>query len=324
MIEYKRYDRSYEDELFFEGLAENDNVKLLKVPMSDIHNHSTKGCRRSWLGEQLGVDLPAPPERFNGLAGMQEWFTSTIKPYCSGRDGIVRRWEGSFAEAKRNNIVRLCMNFGPAEIELAGGMSEFHSLIESFHRKYCPGTVFEPEITYVALSNIDEELSRMDQYLSSGYFRSIDVCGGEYLRPVEDYLPLYRKAEEYHLIKRMHVGESGTANDVRKAVEVFGLDEVHHGIGAAESEEVMRFLADNRIQLNVCPSSNVMFGYASSYKAHPIKVLFENGVSVTINTDDLLIFDSSIENEYLLLYREGALTAAQLNEIRLNGLRTLR
>jgi adenosine deaminase len=83
----------------------------------------------------------------------------------------------------------------------------------------------------------------------------------------------------------------------------------------------MRFLADNQIQLNVCPSSNVMLGYAENYKDHPIKVLYENGVKVTINTDDLLLFDSSIENEYLLLYQAGALTAEQLDEIRKNGLR---
>ena len=119
----------------------------------------------------------------------------------------------------------------------------------------------------------------------------------------------------------MHVGESGTAEDIRRAVDILGLDEVHHGINAVNSKEVMRFLADNRIQLNVCPSSNVMLGYARSYREHPIKELYENGVSVTINTDDLLIFDSSIENEYLLLYREGTLNAKQLNEIRLKGLR---
>jgi adenosine deaminase len=82
----------------------------------------------------------------------------------------------------------------------------------------------------------------------------------------------------------------------------------------------MRFLADNRIQLNVCPSSNVMLGYATDYKNHPIKTLYENGIRVTINTDDLLIFDSSIENEYLLLYQAGTLSAEQLNEIRQNGL----
>ncbi len=50
------------------------------------------------------------------------------------------------------------------------------------------------------------------------------------------------------------------------------------------------------------------------------KVLYESGVKVTINTDDLLIFDSSIENEYLLLYRAGVLSVERLNEIRLLGL----
>ena len=118
----------------------------------------------------------------------------------------------------------------------------------------------------------------------------------------------------------MHVGESGTAEDVEAAIETLGLDEVHHGIGAATSAEVMKFLADNDIQLNVCPSSNVMLGYAPSYKEHPIKALYENGVKVTINTDDLLLFDSSIENEYLLLYRAGVLSAEQLNDIRKLGL----
>ena len=305
---------------FFSALAENNRELLLKVPMSDIHNHSTKGCSRSWLAEQLNMVLPEPPEKFDGLSAMQEWFTKEIKPYCTGKEGIILRWEGAFAEAKRNHIVRLAMNFGVTEIDLVGGMEPFRKMIDGFHQKHCPDTVFEPEITYISLCNVEEEAERMDQFVSDGYFRSIDVCGGENLRPIEDFLPLYRKAEQFHLIKKMHVGESGPAEDVRKAVDILGLDEVHHGIRAADSKDVMRFLAENKIQLNVCPSSNVMLGYARSFKDHPIKVLYESGVKVTINTDDLLIFDSSIENEYLLLYRAGVLNAEQLNEIRLLGL----
>ena len=305
---------------FFSALVENNTELLLKVPKSDIHNHSTKGCSRSWLAEQLNMVLPEPPEKFDGLSGMQEWFTKEIKPYCTGKEGIILRWEGAFAEAKRNHIVRLAMNFGVTEIDLVGGMEPFRKMIDGFHQKHCPDTVFEPEITYISLCNVEEETERMDQFVSDGYFRSIDVCGGENLRPIEDFLPLYRKAEQFQLIKKMHVGESGPAEDVRKAVDILGLDEVHHGIRAADSKDVMRFLAENKIQLNVCPSSNVMLGYARSFKDHPIKVLYESGVKVTINTDDLLIFDSSIENEYLLLYRAGVLNAEQLNEIRLLGL----
>ena len=307
--------------LFVEGLIENNIDKLLAAPKNDLHNHSTKGCRLAWVEEQTGHSLPNPPNIFDGLEGMQNWFTSYIKPYCSGYEGIVLRWEGAFAEAGRNNIIRLAMNFGTSEIELVGGMDEFRKLIDGFHKIYCPETVFEPELTYISACDIDSAADSFDKYVHAGFFKSIDVCGGENIRPFEDFLPLYRKAEQYGLTKIMHVGESGYADDVRKAVEMLGLDEVHHGIGAATSQDTMRFLADNHIQLNVCPSSNVMLGYANDFENHPIKALVENGVEVTINTDDLLIFNSSIENEYLKLYKAGTLSANQLEEIRLRGLR---
>ncbi len=309
---------------FCEALIENDREKLLEVPKSDIHNHSTKGCRRSWLEERLNLSLPKPPERFDGLVGMQEWFTTLIKPHCTGIERGILRWEGAFAEAKRNHIARLAMNFVASEIDLLGGMDVFQKIIEGFHQEYCPDTVFEPEITYVSFCNAKQEADKIEEYISTGFFKSIDVCGGEKVQPFDAYLPLYRKAEQYHLTKKMHVGEMGSAEDVRRAVEVLGLSEVHHGINAATSEEVMKFLADNKIQLNVCPSSNVMLGYAASYKEHPIKILYENGVKVTINTDDLLIFDSSIENEYLLLYQAGALSTKQLDAIRRIGLGEVR
>lgn len=309
--------------LFCEGLVEGNTGKLLRVPKSDLHNHSTKGCRRSWLSERLKIKFLNPPERFDGLEGMQKWFTTYMKPFCSGKEGGLVRWEGAFAEAKRNNIKRLSMNFGAQEIELFGGMAEFRTIIEGLHSKHCPEALFEPELTYVSCCDVEEEAARMEEYISDGFFHSIDVCGGENIKPIEAFIPLYRKAEQYRLVKRMHIGESGSAEDVRRAVEVLGLQEVHHGIHAAGSAEVMHFLAENRIQLNVCPSSNVQLGYASGFADHPIKALYENGVRVTINTDDLLIFDSSIENEYLLLYRAGALTANQLNEIRENGLESL-
>ena len=310
------------EDLFCDALREQDTEKLLAAPKSDLHNHSTKGCRRSWLAERLKRELPDPPVPLDGLAGMQEWFRSFLKPYCDGQEGVMIRWEGAFAEAKRNHIARLSMNFGAAEIDLAGGIEVFRELIEGFHRAYCPDTVFEPELTYPSNCDVSFEAEKIDGYLQSGWFRSIDICGFENCQPIEAFLPLYRKAEQYCLVKKMHAGEAGTADDVRRAVEALGLSEVHHGIAASTSKETMRFLADNHIQLNVCPSSNVMLGYVKDYSTHPIRTLVENEVRVTINTDDLLIFDSTIENEYLKLYRAGTLSVDQLDEIRRAGLGT--
>ncbi len=309
-----------ESSLFAEGLRENNIGKLLAVPKSDLHNHSTKGCSLKWVEERTGHSFPRPPKNFDGLGGMQKWHTSHIKPFCSGYEGIVLRWEGAFAEAKRNNTKRLAMSFGPEEIELVGGLEKFRKLVESFHAKHCPETAFEPELSYISSCDIDAASDSIVEYIKTGFFKSLDVCGGENIRPFEAFIPMYQKAEHYGLIKIIHVGEWGSADDVRRAVEVLGLDEVHHGIGAATSKDTMRFLADNHIRLNVCPTSNIMLGYAKDYEHHPIKTLVENGVEVTINTDDLLIFNSSIENEYLMLYKAGTLSVDQLEEIRVRGL----
>ena len=199
-------------------------------------------------------------------------------------------------------------------------MQAFIEILETFHQQYCPTTRFEPELTYGRGSNVDLELHYMDELLEANYFRSIDICNGEFQQPIQNFIPLYRKAEAYHLVKKAHVGEFGTAEDIMEAVQVLGLQEVHHGIAAANSEEVMRFLEKEKIQLNVCPSSNVMLQVAKSYAEHPIQTLVRNGVLVTINTDDLLIFNHSIEQEYLNLYNARTLTSQELEQIRLQGL----
>ena len=122
---------------------------------------------------------------------------------------------------------------------------------------------------------------------------------------------------------KAHVGEWGKPEDVQKAVELLELDEVQHGIAAAYDEKVMRFLVDNHIRLNITPTSNVLLGRVSSLQKHPISLLYRSGVDVTINSDDVLIFDSDVSKEYLRLYEAGCLSAKELDDIRQNGLKNM-
>ena len=83
----------------------------------------------------------------------------------------------------------------------------------------------------------------------------------------------------------------------------------------------MRFLRDNHIRLNITPSSNYLLGRVKDLKTHPIAKLYRSGVDVTINSDDVLIFDSDVSKEYLRLYQSGCLNAEELDDIRKNGLK---
>jgi adenosine deaminase len=105
------------------------------------------------------------------------------------------------------------------------------------------------------------------------------------------------------------------------AVEVLELDEVHHGIAVASSPQIMKWLAEHKIQLNVCPTSNLMLGLVDSYEKHPIRKLFDYGIPVTINSDDLLIFNQSVSQEYFNLFKCGLMTVDELNLIRESGLK---
>ena len=86
------------------------------------------------------------------------------------------------------------------------------------------------------------------------------------------------------------------------------------------SKDVMRFLAANNIKLNMCPASNILLNRAKDYKTHPIRTLFDEGIAVTINTDDMLIFNVGLSEMYLGFFNEKVFTADELAVICENGL----
>jgi len=116
------------------------------------------------------------------------------------------------------------------------------------------------------------------------------------------------------------VVEWGDADSVWRAVEELELDEVQHGISAADSPAAMRLLAEHRMRLNICPTSNLMLSRVETLASHPIRKLFDAGVRVTVNTDDMAMFGQSVSYEFLNLYKAGCLNEIELDQIRENGL----
>ena len=100
------------------------------------------------------------------------------------------------------------------------------------------------------------------------------------------------------------------------------LDEVQHGIAIMSDPSAVKEIKDRKIVFNVCPSSNIKLGIVHSYKLHPIGQMYRAGLAVTINTDDLLVFDETLSQQYLSLYSSGVLTAEELDCIRKLSLRS--
>ncbi len=241
-------------------------------------------------------------------------------------DGLLGRFfafEATLVQAQRDGVTRLDIGEDVWAVTLGMSAAELTSELKAIHARTTPEIEWIPQLGLSRHCEISALLDWIEPFLDIGFYQTLDLYSDELAQPIASFIPVYRRAQDAGLRLKAHVGEWGTADDVREAVETLELAEVQHGIAAATSPEVMRFLAENHIVLNICPTSNVLLGRVADLKSHPIRRLFDAGVTVTIATDDVLMFGQSASQEYLNLYRAGLFHAAELDEIRRNGLGTL-
>lgn len=113
------------------------------------------------------------------------------------------------------------------------------------------------------------------------------------------FAPAYRAAAAAGLRRTGHQGQSSPAATIRVAVGGLGAERIDHGVTLIEDPDLVALIADRRIPLTMCPTSNVVVARAcGSVASHPLPVLREAGVLVTLNTDDPALIDIDLAREY--------------------------
>ncbi|NWF87511.1 adenosine deaminase [Candidatus Bathyarchaeota archaeon] len=148
---------------------------------------------------------------------------------------------------------------------------------------------------------------------------SIDIGGSEELFPPKPYAPVYRRAKKMGLHLVAHAGEAAGPESIWEAVKELGVERIGHGVAAGKDPKLMWYLLEQGIAIEACPTSNVKTGVVESIEKHPIKAFFENGIRVSVNTDDPSMFGTNMNNEYLQLHRKLGFTISELFEISLNA-----
>jgi len=311
-------------EKFINALKSGDQKLIEEIPKSDIHNHATRGGNINYVLAGIVDEVPICPGKLNGLDNMQIWYDKNVKPHCQGKEGFERRIRGAFLQAKNDGITELVLSFGIGDsVHYSYDYKEFINCISKIHKEIAPSINFYPELSFSRTNNIEPILEIIDEILNLDFFRSVDLTGND-MDPVYNFIKIYRKAKLKGLVLKAHVGEFGSAESIKEVVEILDLDEVQHGINAIHSKEVMDFLKERKTILNICPSSNVILGIVKDYKDHPIGKLYRYGIPVTINSDDMLIFNNSVSDDYLKLLKSAVLEAEELNEIREFGIMVLK
>ncbi|WP_417309176.1 hypothetical protein [Devosia sp.] len=307
---------------FEAALASHDRDALVAWPKSELHTHASLGGSRSFVRERTGIDIVPLDRVLASMDEMHDWVSANrVGEAFPGAAGRMLAIEATFVQARADGVTRLEAGEDVWALTLWDGDAlGLTAAMRAIHQRVAPDIEWIAQLGLSRHCPIDALMRWAEPLLETGAYQSLDLYADEMAQPIGVFKPVYKAARDKGLRLKAHVGEWGTADDVWQAVEELGLDEVQHGIAAAQSPAVMRFLADHRIRLNICPTSNVMLGRVESIAKHPIRTLFDAGVIVTVNTDDVLVFGSSVSEEFIRLHQAGVFSAAELNQIRLNGL----
>ncbi|MFL6162033.1 MAG: adenosine deaminase [Jatrophihabitantaceae bacterium] len=144
---------------------------------------------------------------------------------------------------------------------------------------------------------------------------SFGLGGPELGVPRGQFQPYFDQARAAGLRSVPHAGETTGPETIWESIRLLGAERIGHGTSAAADPELLDYLRENQIALEICPTSNIATRAVANLAEHPLPRFAEAGLLITINSDDPPMFATDLNNEYLI--------AAQLLELDRAGLAEL-
>lgn len=162
-----------------------------------------------------------------------------------------------------------------------------------------------------------ETVELAKKYLGKGVC-AVDLAGAEAIFKTKEYKEIFEYVRSLEIPFTIHAGEADGIESIKDAIS-FGTKRIGHGVRAIEDMKLVKYIKENNIYLEVCPTSNIQTCICSSYETHPIKELAKNGVHVTINTDNMTVSNTTLANEYINLIKNNCIKYEDLKALNINS-----
>jgi adenosine deaminase/aminodeoxyfutalosine deaminase len=146
----------------------------------------------------------------------------------------------------------------------------------------------------------------------------IGIGGDEQKAPPELFRSVYAYAEEHGLRLTAHAGETGPPESIWGALNL-RVERVGHGLTAAQDPDLIEELAQRQIPVELCITSNLRTGVCKAITEHPTKNYFDQGIMITLNTDDPALFGTTLSREYQIAQETFGFTDEHLRELARNS-----
>ena len=294
--------------------------KILELPKADVHSHLHLAGSQKRFTERYPNANISFPKNYNGLAGMIDFIYGTLNKVMVTKEDVINFMDIAIESAIDDNITLLeaSVDIGLARF-FNNSIENVIEVVENLKEKYKAKIEFRPDIGVNKDLDTEKVYSDGVKCIKSGVFNGIDLYGQEIGKDLKPFVRFYDIARDFDLKTKVHIGEFSDHNSVTKTIKLLNPQELQHGIRSVDSKYTMDMILERDIKLNICPTSNVLLGATDSLHEHPIRTLFDHGIKLTVNTDDLILFDSTISQEIIKLLEVSLFSFEELNTIRMNA-----
>ena len=149
---------------------------------------------------------------------------------------------------------------------------------------------------------------------------AIDLAGDELGKPGELFVEHFKQVRDAGLQVTVHAGEAAGPESMWQAINELGATRIGHGVKAISDPKLMDYLAEHRIGIESCLTSNVQTSTFPNIESHPLKQFLDHGVLATINTDDPAVSGIELPYEYEVAAPAAGLSQSDMHQAQENGL----
>ena len=223
--------------------------------------------------------------------------------------------------------------FAPGSLT-AGGLSQQEVLEAAlagradFYAEH-PQSALHTAYIICAMRGTGEELKHKNEesidlaaaYLGNGVVAA-DLAGAEALFATENFSSLFAEAQRKDVPFTIHAGEAAGPESIKAALRL-GAQRIGHGVRSLEDAGVIQDLKAANVALEICPTSNLQTRIFESIERFPLEQLLDAGLTVTINTDNMTVSNTTLSHEFELLQQHCDLDKNTARELAENAARAV-
>ena len=302
--------------------------------MIDLHLHldgslSVNDC--IYLAEQqnieLGKDFPKCLFVLDDCPSLEEYLTKFELPLKLLQERSALKYVAYSLTTRlaKMGYIYAEIRFAPL-LHLEHGMSQYdatRAALDGVEEALLEYPDFEANLILCCMRHASMELNKetieVANQLKGTRVVAVDLAGAERLHPSSYYKEVFDLAKQYHLNITIHAGEATGSDEIMMAIDN-GAMRIGHGVHLSLDEESIKRVKDNNICFEFCPTSNLQTKSLLKYQDVPLKKFMDNGIAVTINSDNMTVSNVNAMTEMSEMKDTFNLSLEEVHQLLLNSI----